>query len=510
MNSSTEKANSLYSRPAWLWWLLAAIIFAVGLGVRLYDLNDPPLDFHATRQLHSALIARGMYYENLPSAPAWQREMAVRRWHMEGLIEPPVMERLTAWAYQLAGGEDLRIPRLFSIVFWMIGAVFLIWLAIEMVGRDGALMAAFLFLIWPYGVTASRSFQPDPLMVALIAAAVWAGDHWERRHTWGWAAAAGLLAGAAIYIKSVAVFFVGPALAALVIWGPGLRCGVRDRQVWVIGMLAVIPYAVYLVDGLYISRFLVDQFSDRFLPELWRDPAFYLRWVSNLGRVFPFELCVGSAVGALLLRRPAHRAVLLGMWMGYLAFGMALPHLISTHDYYHLPLFVLVALGLAAVAETVLGALRGPAWLARLAAVTALAAVVVMVGYQARNILKRNDYSTLAQTWTDVGELVGPDASVVALTDDYGGGLSFWGWLAPVTWPTADDIRFQSGEGQKAGFEARFAELAEGRSFFVISPLDELARQPELEQYLMEHYPVLRAAPDLLVYDLRAPLKDQP
>lgn len=41
--------------------LLILAIFAAGIGIRLYDLTDPPLDFHPARQIHSALMARGIY-----------------------------------------------------------------------------------------------------------------------------------------------------------------------------------------------------------------------------------------------------------------------------------------------------------------------------------------------------------------------------------------------------------------------------------------------------------------
>src|SRR5512133_270105 len=217
-----------------LFWVLLVGIFAAGLGLRLYDLTDPPLDFHPTRQLHSALIARGMCFEQRAVLPAWQRDLAVKQWRIEGEIEPQVFERLAAWTYGLAGGPDLRIPRLYAIAFWMAGAVFVALLAFEWIGAWGALAAAGFFLVWPYGVIASRAFQPEPLMVALIAAALWAGARWQGSRRWGWAVAAGVLAGLAIYIKSTAVFFIGPAFLVLALSGIGLRKALRSRQAWAV------------------------------------------------------------------------------------------------------------------------------------------------------------------------------------------------------------------------------------------------------------------------------------
>ena len=544
-NLLRQKGARGFSGGAFLYVVIAGLIFAVGLGVRLYDLEDPPLDFHPTRQMHSALIARGMYYEDAEAASRLgnvtpeQRQIAITQWRVEGMIEPQVLERLVAWTYRAAGGPFLWIARLYSILFWMAGAVVLFVLAVEWFGYGGALVGAFFFLIWPYAVVASRAFQPDPLMVALIVAALWAGSRWERcrqksaRTGWGWALAAGLLGGLAIYIKSVAVFFVAPALAGLVLaeantrTEAGFRRGlrwleiftrlVRDRQVWVMAALAVTPYLVYHIDGVYIHGFLVEQFSLRFFPEMWRDPAFYLRWVSNLGRAIPFELCLAALVGGLLTPGKANRAALLGLWVGYVVCGMTLPHHISTHDYYHLALFAPVSLGLAALAQVTFANLRGPAWLARGMFAGALLAALVMGGYQARNILKRSDYSIQARAWEAAGRRLGAGAGVVVLSNDYGTGMAYWGWTAPVNWPSADDLRFraESGSGLPDGqglseeetFATRFEQLAVGRSFFVISPLEELERQPDLKQYLAEHYRVLQmgeeAGPDLMIYDLR-------
>ncbi len=111
-----QSPSFLKSKKRLLWPALV-FLFGLALAVRLYDLTDPPLDFHATRQLHAALMARGMYYENRLDVPAWQREMAVQQWKSEGLIEPPIMQRLSALTYRLAGGEYLWIPRLSAIFF---------------------------------------------------------------------------------------------------------------------------------------------------------------------------------------------------------------------------------------------------------------------------------------------------------------------------------------------------------------------------------------------------------
>ncbi len=73
-----KESSNLFSK-SWLRIVLIVVLFIGGLGVRLLDLTDLPNDFYMARQYGSLLIARGMYYANLPTAPEWQREFAIAR-----------------------------------------------------------------------------------------------------------------------------------------------------------------------------------------------------------------------------------------------------------------------------------------------------------------------------------------------------------------------------------------------------------------------------------------------
>jgi hypothetical protein len=486
-----------------LFLVAVACVFALGLGVRLYDLQDAPLDFHPTRQLHSAVMARGMYLQEQADAPDWQREIAVRQWQAEGVIEPPLLEWLSSQVYQLAGNELLWFPRLFSILAWVLGGIAILLAARDLSGPDGALIALAFYLLLPYGMIASRSFQPDPLMTALIAFFVWSVLRWNQRQTLGWAVAAGLLGGLAVLVKAVAVFFVGAAWVGLIFGAIGLRKAVRNRQLWLAAALTLIPYLLYMAYGLWISGDLTSQFGGRFFPGLWVDPAFYLRWAGMIARVTGTGWLLAGLLGTLLLKSPQRRGLLLGLWAGYFVYGLTLPHHIGTHDYYSLPLIVPVALGLASVASLVLGQLAGRRW-----PMTALTVAVLLYGslypaYQARTTLKRTDYTQEVAMWQHIGEVIGPGASVTALAPDYAYGLAYWGWVTPDLWYTLAELDYRAGLGEEQDFETWFEQKAAGKDFFVVTLFDELERQPELRDLLEQNYPVLDEGPGYRVYDLR-------
>lgn len=498
--------QSFFAPKKWLLWLTLALVFGLGLTIRLYDLTDLPLDFHGTRQLHSALIARGMYYQNLPGIPEWQREMAMQQWKAEGLIEPPFMEWLTAQTYRLVG-EHLWVARLYSIFFWMLGSIPLFLLARSLSGTDGGVIGLIYFLILPYGAIASRAFQPDPLMTTLIIYAFWAAVRWHQSASWRWAVAAGLLGGLAVLIKAVAAFFVAGGLIGLVLAGKGLRRALRDPQVWAVAALAVVPYALFHVYGVYISGLLQSQFSLRFFPQMWRDPVFYLRWNGQISSVVGFEWFLLGLLGTFLVKDRAQQALLAGAWAGYFVYGMTLPHHISTHDYYHLPLIPLVAFGLAAGAELLLRNLRGPREVLTVLVIGVVLFAVTIKAWDVRVTLKRNDYRGEAVLWQKLGERLGPGAAVVGLTHDYGLRLSYWGWVMPANWLTSGDFNYRALAGQTFDMEQLFAEQTAGKDYFVVTLFDELERQPELKSLLYNRYPVLDETGDYIIFDLRHPLK---
>ena len=172
---------SFFGKP-WLAKVIVVLLFVFGLGIRMVDLTDLPLDFHPTRQFLSAVKARGMYYQYANDVPEWQREMAIQRWKDADVFEPAVNETVVAGLYLLFG-EHLWLARLTSSVYWLLGGLALFALAVRVSSVDGAILGLAYYLFLGFGVIASRSFQPDPLMVGLILGSLWAFYRWTEENT---------------------------------------------------------------------------------------------------------------------------------------------------------------------------------------------------------------------------------------------------------------------------------------------------------------------------------------
>jgi hypothetical protein len=508
--------------------LIVALLFVAALAIRLYDLTDPPLDFHPTRQVLSALKARGMYVQGRGDLPEWQRQFAVQQWKSKAEIEPEIVERLAAITYRFTG-EQWWVGRVYSSVFWLAGGVFLFLLLRELVSKDGAVLGTAVYLFLPYGVIASRSFQPDPLMVMLIVAFWWAIHRWAveldlrtraerqagnqssrssrlRDESWGWAITAGLLGGLAILVKFSAAFFViGGGLGVLLGHG-SIRQVIRRPQAWVLVALGVLPGALYLIHGIFIAGFLSQQFSGRFIPALLVSPAFYVNWIGTLNQVLGGALLALALLGMFFFRDRAARVFVLSLWAAYVLYGIFFDYHIWSHDYYNLPLIPLAALALAAPGDRFMAALTDTvdgSRLKRIAAASILAFGLLAVLLEVRATLKSVDYRPETAMWVEVAERLGPEARVIALSRDYGSSLAYWGWLDSAAWPQAGDIAYHSGlRGARDDFEARFQDLALKRDFFLVTLPDELGLQPLLKERL-DRYPILSEGDGYVIYDLR-------
>jgi hypothetical protein len=502
------------------------ILFGVALAIRIYDITDLPLDFHPTRQLFSAVKARGMYYEMLTDVPETQREFAIQQWKTKVTIEPEVLERLAAFIYQFTG-EQLWIPRLISALLWLVGGIFIYFLASDIISVDGAVLSLAFYLLLPYGIYASRSFQPDPLMVALIVAFWWLIYRWSDtplsqgegtgvRAKWKWAILAGLIGGLAIFVKFVAAFFViGGALGTL-LGRFKLRELVRNPQVWTMGVLGVLPGASWILYGKYSLGLFGGDLSGRFIPALLGDLVFYAQWQTKGVAVASSLGIMLGLLGIVLVREQAPRMFLLGIWGAYLVFGFYFNYHISTHDYYSLPLIAIVAVSLAPFGAWFFSRLEeAVAFFADNAGrVRGVVFMILLFGilstvWNVRNEMKSVNYRPQEAYWAEIGDALGSGVSVIALTEDYGNRLAYWGWQKATTWPSSGDLFQAQARGNQRDIDKLFAETAAQRSLFLVTDLEDFSKQADLQLHL-ENYPVLVQGDGYLIYDLEHPLGMQP
>lgn len=502
----SNRSEQFFTRHKWLLIFLLIGIFAGALAIRVYDLDDLPLDFHAARQLQSMIKARGMYTETVSNIEGWKKDFALEQWKIMPTEEPEIVEHLAGATYQVIGAENLWFPRFYSVLFWLLGGLGLYFLMSKWFSKGASILGLLFFLFAPYGIEASRAFMPDPLMMMALIWGCWAYMRWSEKPGWGRAIIAGVLFGLTIYIKLTMVFLVAGAIFGVAFGQFGFTKAIKKLQLWALGILALLPALLYNLLGIYVFKFIgQDAVDNRLVPAMLLDPVSYLHWNNLIGLTVGFAAFLLAVLGLFLVKNRSGRSLLIGLWAGYLMLGFVFIYYFTTHDYYHLPLFLPVSIGLAAVGEALLQKLQEriqPQWLARALIVFVLVIGVGEVCWQVRTEFKRVDYRPQAEFWQMLGKKL-YNTSSLAMTEDYNGRLAYWGWYASSYMPDIDELRHRELTGHGGDAIRTFVGAAEGKEYFLVTMLDDFNQLTDLKQYIYDTYPVLDQGEGYIIFDLR-------
>jgi 4-amino-4-deoxy-L-arabinose transferase-like glycosyltransferase len=487
--------------------LILGVLFAAALGIRLYHINEPPLRFHATRQYRSLLIARSYYLDSQSSVPRWMKQIADISRQRQGMLEPPILPFLVSLGYRLVGGEHFWIPQFLSSMFWLIGGGFLYLIACRLTDGAAALFATAFYLLLPFAVVASRSFQPDPLMIMLLLASILAVLHYHESPSSLRLGAAAITAAGAFLIKPVCLFtilgaFVAPAIARQGVWR-----GLVSRDTLCFTSVMLLPTLGIYLYGLWTGRFLVGEAEKTLLPELWASRFFWRSWLTNIEITVGWGSFLGGLLGTLLLRQGLPFALLIGLWTGYAIFGLVFNYNLATHDYYQLQLIPIVALSLGQVATLVLRELRErqPGLVGRLPVGAILLLALYLALAVARGKLDTSGAAQEVRRKEEIGNRVDHSSRTIFLSADYGVPLEYHGLLSGFAWPIASDLEWEQLAGQRgldAGerFEEWFAKYSP--EYFIVEDLQEFEHQTDLKRFLTSRFPIIAQSPDYLIFGL--------
>jgi len=489
---------------------LLVLIFLAALALRLVCLTRPPFDYHPSRQYRSALLARSFYLEGTPGIPAWRKAVAADAVQKQWTLEPPILERLASWGYRLLGRESLWLPRLLSSVFWLVGGGFLYRVARRTADTDAAILSTAFYLLLPYAVPASATFQPDPLMVMMLLVSIWTILRWHDRSSKAALTAAAVVSALAVLTKPMCIFPIFASFVSIAVWKHGLRKAILSPGLLVFTGVLVVFSVAYYGYGLFVVGSLRESARMSFIPRLLLSPFFWGRWLQQVLTVLGPAALLGGLIGIQLARRGLSRALLAGLWTGYVVFGLVFNYHTHTHDYYHLQLVPIVALSLGPVCAGILNLARrtntqwywrGAAWVVLL-----VAAASSFVLVYSRLAPGAPDCERQIRTAEEIGEIVGHSTRTIYLNSPTAKPVQYYGEFSGKYYPNPDNLKVMRYQGMKpVTTRERLRGMVEEYSaeYFIAADLGFFRKQPDLRELLTEEFPVVAQSEDFVVFDLR-------
>jgi len=283
-----------------------------------------------------------------------------------------------------------------------------------------------------------------------------------------------------------------------------LRNLLQDLQVWLIAGCSALPAILYNLYGFFISGGLRGQLQGRlFNSQLWNDPDFYIQWFNTSAKVLGHGLVLALALlGILLIHKISTRWFLAASWLGFLVYGFGLSYYVTTHSYYLLPLIPLAAITIGAALDRVLtglfkNKLRG---LVLAGLITTLILGTALGNY----IYRVEDFRHEPEYYLKVASYVSPESSIIALSQDYGFRLAYYGWINVQPWSNLENL-LPPGEKitELEPYSSRFGEMMENFDYFIITRMNDFRQQADLQRELTDHYLVLAEGGGYLIFDLR-------
>ncbi len=488
-----------------LWLLIISSLFIAALGIRFYHIDEPS-GFAPMRHYLSALIARGYYFRNLESIPEWRKQVAIAS--MRRNPELPIMETITALAYRAIGGEKLWVPRLLSSIFWLIGGAFLYLLAKELISIEAAAFSMAFYLFLPFSIAASMSFQPDPLMIMLFLASLFAIWRYHARPSLRRLVIAAIVSGLALFVKPpICLFVIFGAFISLSIFRQGVRRTAASRNLWLFAIMSLLPTVLFFVYGMFITGYLRGLIGGRFLPQLLFSPLFWQKWLRLINHAIGYVALIGALLGLLMLRRGSLTALLIGLWIGYIVFGLVFNWHIHTHQYYHLQLIPIVALSLGSAGALIssrLGQARA-GWIWRLVVWGALL-VVTFISPSTKTWGLAPDFAREVSVAQEIGEAVGHSTKTILMSFYNGMPLQYYGELSGQLWPAGGALRQRELLGkQELNVEERLNKMIKAgfSEYFIVTNFGEFEAQKDLKQVLSREFPIVAKSKTYLIFDLR-------
>jgi len=478
------------------------LMFLMAGAVRLYHISEPGVLID--REYTSAIFARSFYFDHIDSVAHWRKEIATITKENQPILEPPITEYLVSLIYWALGSEQLWVSHVLTALFWLVGGFFFYEMAKMVVSLKAAVIATIYYLFTPLSILVSRSFQPDALMMMLFLMSLYLILSYYDQPTVSKLLLAGGVTGLGLLERPLILFALMGAYTALAIYRNRSWKFMFERDFILFMVVSLLPSILYYGYGIFIAGFLRWKVTSSFRPHLYLHREYWQGWANLAANGVDYPILLGALLGLPTLRMGKPRFLLVGLWLGYIVFGLVFTMHIHTHNYYQAQLIPIVALSfssLVAVFLDHLGQLSNKWywWLP-------VGATVLLIMFFDISEVRAKVGSQVfesEQVAYEVGEIVNHSSHTVFVARYYGMPLQYYGELAGMSWPKAIEYWLYRQPNERIlTIEERLNGLGFEPEYFVITDFTSFNnRHADLKVFLQEHCSLLVQNERYLIYD---------
>jgi len=396
------------------------LILLLALVVRLFQIDNSVLDWHAFRQADTASVTREYIKNGIDLLRPRYHDLSniqSGKDNLEGwrMVEFPIENAAVALTAKLVPIDLVLLSRLFSIGFSLIAIAALYGLVNSISGKRLALWSAFFMSVLPYSIYYSRVVLPEPAMLATSIISLYFFDRWLKKQNYQNYLFSLLALSLSLLLKPY-VIFTTPIYLALA-WTRLKTKMFLLPQLYLFPILAVMPlyfwrnWILNFESGIPASDWLLNGNLIRFRPAWFR----WLFW-ERIGKLI---LGIGGIlISALALTKPIRKNewfIYGGWWLGMFTYLSVFATGNVQHDYYQVLLIPILAITLALGtirSIAILGKLM-PHWLAKDVTGIILAVGLIFSWGQVVGYFQINhpEYSEAGRA---VDELTPEDALIIA------------------------------------------------------------------------------------------------
>lgn len=517
MSGKMKWLSGTHTVPFWYW--LLGILFVVAFVLRLQGVTQWPMPFHPMLQYENALNVRYMTLAMQGDAISTVEKQWVQGYggRSKGI---PVIEVLTMSTCRMFNLDWMWVSGVFNSLAWLGASWFLFHIVYQQLYSSfAAFSAVCFFLLHPFTIVVSRSFQHESMLMLGFMVAWWllaTNDFctYSRKKLLK-CIIMGVLLCCKPGISWIPLCFVHLAYS---VQRHGLGKAFRSP------MFYFVPVSTFIPSLLWMMFLLPGDETHQWKWSLLLTSYWYILTWQNIMTVvgwFPILITLVVTIWNASQRRWFNLFIV----MGYLTYAGVFSYANMTHDYYLLVLFPLVALSwgefllwfMPVYKIVIRGKQRDDSsntisarMFERRYEAYALIAVVTLLLTNLRNnytaLVAAGPYSPERQVAQELGMQLGMGTQVIALSTEYAMPLRYFSGLHALWWPTQADLWYEGLEGGKIlTAEERLNKLLahSNAQYFITTLEQEFLQQKDLVE-LLRHYSELAVHPiGVRIFDLK-------